>query len=42
MCFAKDSVSYVQKRQKGNITSMDIDIKCTRLGAVFLNLNIMF
>lgn len=36
MYFAQDSVSYVQKRQKGNITSKDIDITCTRLGVVFL------
>lgn len=36
VCFAQDSVSYVQKRQKGNITSKDIDITRTRLGLVFL------
>lgn len=35
MYFAQDCVSYVQKRQKENITSMDID-RSTRLGAVFL------
>lgn len=35
MYSAQDCVSYVQKRQKENIISMDID-RSTRLGAVFL------
>lgn len=36
MCFAQETVSYVQNIQKGNITSTDTDITCTRLGVVFL------